>query len=285
MSGDAPAPSEVYLAEVESWRRELDERLRRPDGWLALAGLHWLRAGANSLGSSVNSDLRLPLSAPADLGVLELREGKVFYTPASENAAIDGAPPPGEPLRPDTTGDPHRLRWGEITFVVIGRGNRIGLRVWDNGRRERREFAGRIWFPVDRAARIEARFEPAGSGERIAVPNQLGQVEQEPLLGAAVFRWQRSAGRLLAIDNGDGNLKFLFGDRTNGDTTYPAGRFLIATPPQDRQVVLDFNRAYNPPCAFTDFATCPLPPESNHLSFPIPAGERSHPSGDHPTRH
>jgi uncharacterized protein (DUF1684 family) len=274
MKPESQAADEPYLGEVESWRGELDERLRRPDGWLALAGLHWLNEGPNTIGSGPEAGIRLPSAVPPYLGVIELRQGKVLLSQAPGLPPVEGAPPLGESLRPDTTGDPHRLRWGAVTLVVIERGERIGLRVWDNARRERTDFPGRRWYPVDLTARVPARFEPADTRERIAVPNQLGAIEDEPLLGAAVFHWRGEEGRLLAVPTGDGGLWFLFADLTNGETTYPAGRFLVAETTQSGTIVLDFNRAYNPPCAFTAFATCPLPPEANHLSFKIEAGER-----------
>lgn len=269
-----PASGDPYLAQVEAWRGEMDERLRRPNGWLALAGLHWLREGSNMIGSGTAADVRLPPAAPPQLGALELRQGSVFFAPAAEIPRVEGAPPASEPLRPDTSGDPHRLRWGDVELVVIERGGRLGLRVWDNGRRERIQFAGRRWYPVDPLARIMAHFEPADSEARIPVPNQLGGIDDEPLLGTAFFDWRGEEGRLRAVPTGDGGLWFLFGDHTNGETTYPAGRFLVAEALKSGGIVLDFNRAYNPPCAFTAFATCPLPPEPNHLPFPIEAGER-----------
>lgn len=266
-----------YVDEVLAWRRLLDERLRRRDGWLALAGLIWLDDGSFRAGSDPAADIRLPESAPRRLGTFEVRQGRVSFRP---EAPVDGAPPDGEPLRPDTHDDPHYLRAGDLTIVVIERGGRVGLRVWDNARPQRAGFAGRTWYDVDPAWRIEARFEPADGGT-IEVPNILGGVERLPLVGLARFGRAGAVASLRAVPSDDGRPWFLFGDPTNGETTYPAGRFLVADPPRGTVIVLDFNRAYNPPCAFTPYATCPLPPEGNRLPFPVLAGERVTPVVNH----
>lgn len=271
-------PEDPYLAAIGAWRRRKDADLRARDSWLALAGLYWLGPGRAVVGSAPDSDLRLPSHAPARLGTFESREGRVTFEPSEGAAAIDGAPMAGEPLRPDTSGDPHRLRCGEISLMLIERGGRRGIRVWDNARPERARFPGRAWYPIDPAARRTARFETAAAGRTIAVPNQLGSIEDQPLLGTAVFDWRDTKLSLDAVPTSDGGLWFLFADQTNGMETYPAGRFLVGEAAEGGGIVLDFNRAYNPPCAFTEFATCPLPPKGNHLPVPIRAGERIPPS-------
>lgn len=264
-----------YWHEVEAWRRQMDEGLRRRDGWLALAGLFWLEPGRTLVGSSPGSDLVLPGSAPARLGVFEMIEGEVSFRPdPSLSEAVVGAPPVGETLRPDTSGQPHTLRAGEITLALIERGGRLGIRVWDNVRPERLGFSGRRWFPVDPGLRLQADFEPTGPGRTIAVPNVLGDLTEEADLGRAIFDLGGRPHSLRAVPADSGGLWFLFEDRTNGVSTYRAGRFLVAEPPVGGTVVLDFNRAYNPPCAFTPFATCPLPPEGNRLPIAVEAGEQ-----------
>jgi uncharacterized protein (DUF1684 family) len=260
------------LEELARWRRRKEDDLRQRDGWLALAGLHWLSEGAQSAGSGSQVDIRLPPSAPPRLGSFELRRGQVFFYPDSPSS-IDGAPPPGDALLADTAGEPSVLRCGELSLQVIERGHRFGLRVWDNTRPERTGFSGRTWYPPDGRFRVPADFEPANTNETIAMPSLLGDVSQEPLLGTATFRFGGKSASLRAIPADGERWWFLFSDPTNGRTTYPAGRFLVADPPTGDKVVLDFNRAYNPPCAFTVFATCPLPPEGNRLGIPVEAGE------------
>lgn len=266
-------PLETYIEETEAWRRQKDEDLRGRDSWLALAGLFWLDEGVHTVGSAPDAHLPLPFHALPRLGTFIVRAGEVRFLPAEGIRDIEGAPLPGDPMRPDTAEEPHFLRHGEVTLMVIERGGRLGIRVWDNDRPERRRFPGRSWFPIDPSARIAARFESAASGETIAVPNQLGGIEDQPLLGTASFLWKGSEVTLVAVPTASGGPWFLFSDRTNGVDTYPAGRFLVGEA-DGGGVVLDFNRAYNPPCAFTSFATCPLPPRPNHLPSAIRAGER-----------
>lgn len=267
-------PDEGYRASIEAWRRRKDEDLRARDSWLALAGLYWLDPGRHTVGSSPDSDLRLAPHAPARLGTFHAAGDGVRFELARGVADLEGAPAQGELLRPDTHDDPHRLQCGEISLMLVERGGRLGIRVWDNSRPERTRFPGRQWYPIDPTARRVARFESAAAGRTIAVPNQLGGIEETPLLGTAVFDWREMQASLEAVPTGDGGLWFLFADQTNGKETYPAGRFLVGEAAEGGGVVLDFNRAYNPPCAFTEFATCPLPPGANHLPFPIPTGER-----------
>ena len=265
----------AYVDEILAWRREKDKALRRRDGWLALAGLHWLAEGSQTAGSSDGADLRLPASVPPRLGSFEVRHGQVFFRrDRSLPTPLEGERSDGAALRPDDSEDPDFLRAGEVTLVVIQRAGRLGLRVWDNARRERTSFRGRSWFDVDRAWSVQARFEVAPGGRRVVVPNQLGDLTEEPLLGSATFSLAGRAARLQAVPTGDGKLWFLFEDATNGETTYPAGRFLVAEPAEAGLTLLDFNRAYNPPCAFTPYATCPLPPKANRLRMRVEAGER-----------
>jgi len=263
------------MDEILAWRQEEDEALRRRDGWLALAGLHWLAEGSQTAGSSAGVELRLPASAPAHLGAFEVRGGQVFFNrDSSLPTPLEGERSDGVALRPDVSEHPDFLRVGEVTLLVIKRAGRLGLRVWDNARRERTSFSGRSWFPVDRAWFVEALFEAAPGGRTILIPNQIGDLTEEPLQGRATFTLAGQTASLQAVPSEDGKLWFLFEDATNGETTYPAGRFLVAEPAQAGYTILDFNRAYNPPCAFTPFATCPLPPEGNRLPLWIEAGER-----------
>ncbi len=269
-----PQESDAYVDQILAWRQEKDESLRGRDGWLALAGLHWLIEGTQSAGAGDEVDLRLPASMPRSVGTFEVRHSLVFFhRDPSLETPLEGEPSAGEPLRSDVDDHPGFLRLGAVTVAVIERAGRLGLRVWDNARPERTTFVGRTWYPVDLAWSVQARFEPATAGRRILVPNQIGDLNEETLLGTASFTINGAEAALHAVPNEDGKLWFLFADATNGRTTYPSGRFLVADLPEDGLTTLDFNRAYNPPCAFTPYATCPLPPKGNQLAMAIEAGE------------
>ncbi len=264
----------AYHKEIIAWRLQVEENLRRRDGWLALAGLLWLEPGVLTAGSDPSADLVLPASAPARLGVFELKSGSVTFLPeASLENEVAGAPSSGEPLLADTSGRPHSLHVGEVTLRLIERGGRLALRVWDNARPERTGFTGRKWFPIDPGLRLQASFSSPTESRTILVPDILGGVSEQPDLGTARFSLKGHACSLRAVPADNDLLWFLFEDGTNGDTTYPSGRFLVAEAPVREIIVLDFNRSYNPPCVFTQYATCPLPPEGNRLPIPIEAGE------------
>ena len=262
----APSPSDLE-ADVARWHQKRIERLKAEDGWLALVGLHWLDEGTNTV---------------EPLGTF-VRKGKtVQFKPAQDvKVTRDGKPFPGTggDLRTDADGQkPDLLRAGTRQFQVIDRGERVGVRVRDSEAETRRKFKGIERFPVGVGWRKVARFEPAKPGATIPIPNVLGDVSEVPLEGIAVFTHEGKEYRLQATREGD-SLFFVFGDLTNRSDTYGAGRFLYTDLPRDGQVVLDFNRAYNPPCAFTPYATCPLPTRENKLPIRIEAGEKRY--GDH----
>lgn len=269
----------AFDAEIQAWRDQREARLRAEDGWLAVAGLFWLKEGPNRFGTDPSNEIVLPPgSAPARAGVFELREGKATarLEPGVE-AAIAGTSVSGAGMRPDTSGSPDVLALGRLRMTVIERGGRYGIRLRDPQRKERLEFTGLSWFPIREEYRVVARFVPYDPPRMVRVPNVIGQVNELPSPGYAVFVLR---GRELRLDpvleepDAD-ELFFIFSDRTSGKETYGAGRFLYAAMPRDGTVVLDFNRAYSPPCAFTPFATCPLPPSQNRLPLGIEAGEKS----------
>jgi uncharacterized protein (DUF1684 family) len=266
-----PPLTSEYLEALLRWRRRKEQDLLQRDSWVALDGLHWLHEGRQTAGSDPGSDLRLPASAPPRLGEFELVGGRVYFHP-NGSAALDAEPPTGA-LEPDTTKSPTFLRRGDLTLVAIERGGRFAVRVWDNARLTSPEFGGRRWYAPDGKYILEAEFEPGEPAERLLVPDVTGEVTETPLLGEARFLLEGEPASLRAIATDDGLPWFLFADPTNETTTYPSGRFLVADPPRRGAIVLDFNRAYNPPCAFTAYATCPLPPAGNRLSQAIQAGE------------
>jgi uncharacterized protein (DUF1684 family) len=278
-----PAPD--HRADVEKWRADRLVRLTAEDGWLTLVGLSWLNEGENSVGAAAGSQVVFPTGrSPLRLGRIRVSGEKAHLDVApGVDVTHDGKKVRSIDLASDEKGAPTVLRHGTLTFYLIRRGDRLGVRVKDTAAPTRKGFHGIDNYPISSEWRLDARFEPHAAGQTIAVPNILGSVTNEPSPGAFVFRIGGREYRLDAIEEeGESELFVIFGDRTNGTTTYGAGRFLYASRPgADGHTVVDFNKAYNPPCAFTPFATCPLPPTRNRLPIPIAAGEKSYKGSGH----
>jgi uncharacterized protein (DUF1684 family) len=249
-----------YESEISTWRAQRESSLKSDSGWLTVAGLFWLKEGGNSFGKAATNDIVLP-DGPAQAGTFELHAGKVSVVLTGQAA---------RPLQFDSETDANVVRIKDLTMFPIKRGDRYGIRLKDKNSSFRREFTGLHWYPVKESARVTARF--VATPEKLTIPNILGQKEEETCPGYAVFQWQGRELRLYPTEE-DGRLFYVFRDLTTGHETYPAGRFLYSDMPLDGHVVLDFNRAYNPPCAFTPYATCPLPPPQNRLPVRIEAGE------------
>ncbi|NWG21121.1 MAG: DUF1684 domain-containing protein [Chloroflexi bacterium] len=262
-----------YTEEITRWRERQDASLRAEDGWLTLAGLFWLTEGAQRAGADPSCDIVLPAGAPPVLGGFERTGHEVLFRPVG-NALINGEPAGERVLRSDTPGPPDLLTFGSFTLLVIERGERVGLRLRDRDHPARRAFAGRRWFPVDERYCINARFVPYQPPRAVAIPTILGDLEEQFSPGAAVFAIDDREYRLDATQTRDGGLFFVFRDATCGKEAYGAGRFLYASAPRNGAVTLDFNQAVNPPCVFTAYATCPLPPRQNILPVRIEAGEQ-----------
>ncbi|HEU4403373.1 MAG TPA: DUF1684 domain-containing protein [Candidatus Polarisedimenticolia bacterium] len=266
-----------YARSIETWRHEREARLKSDDGWLTVAGLFWLKEGPNRFGSAASNDIVLPAgSAPPAAGVFEFHDGRARLK-ALEGVTItsSGRPVTTMDLRSDDPGPPDLLVLGDLTMFVIKRGDRFAIRLRDRNNAARREFAGLHWFPIREEYRVVASFQRYDPPRRIAIPNILGQTEQLPCPGSVSFTL---GGRTLTLEPvieepGATELFYIFRDRTSGQETYGAGRFLYSDMPKDGTVVLDFNKAYTPPCAFTPYATCPLPPKQNILDLRIEAGE------------
>lgn len=267
-----------YRAEIEKWHADRVSRLTAEDGWLSVVGLSWLQDGENSLGSAPASGIVLPPgSAPARLGTVRLEHGKAVLTVApGAEVTHDGKAVKTIGLVSDADAEPTILRHGTLTFYLIRRGDRVGMRIKDRASAARKSFHGIESFPIDPKWRLPARFVPYGPKKSIPIPNVLGSVTQEPSPGAVVFSIGGREYRLDAVEEaGEEDLFLIFGDRTNGTETYGAGRFLYAPKPDAHgRTVVDFNKAYNPPCAFTAFATCPLPPPQNRIAIAVEAGEK-----------
>jgi uncharacterized protein (DUF1684 family) len=274
----APAADPGYRADVEKWRQQREARLKSDDGWLAVAGLFWLEEGSNRFGSGPGNAVTLPAgAAPGVAGGFELRQGKVTVRVEPDVAlTANGKPVTVMALKPDDPGPPDVLKLGRLSMQVIVRGGRYGIRLKDPEAETRRSFTGLRWFPVRDELRVSARFVRWPAPRTIPIPNVLGQVNDLPSPGYVEFTVGGRPLRLEPVleEPGAEELFFIFRDQTAGKETYPAGRFLYAPMPRDGSVVLDFNKAYSPPCAFTAYATCPLPPPQNRLDVRIEAGEK-----------
>ena len=273
-------------AAVEAWRKGRLERLEAPDGWLSLVGLEWLDEGDNRLGSAADADVHFPAGAPADLGTITRHGEALTLAPAPGSPlTIDGKPvTKPTKLASDAQGEPTTVSFGSIEFYVIQRGDRWAARIKDSESPIRTGFQGLDYYPLRGDWVVTASFEPAPKGTKIPVPNILGTTEDADSPGDVVFSRDGHDVRLQAIDEGDGRLFLVIGDQTNGKGTYGGGRFVYADAPKpgERTVTVDFNQAYNPPCVFTPYATCPLPPKGNKMPFPIEAGEKLWAGYHHP---
>ncbi|MBB5016668.1 DUF1684 domain-containing protein [Rehaibacterium terrae] len=281
-SAEPPPPAidaAAHRAEIEAWRGEREERLRRPDGWLSLVGLHWVEPGTHTVGSDADNAIRLAVG-PARLGTLTLEGDHARFAPAEGAGIVVGGLPQAEEftLVPDNLGEPTVVSFdaGEASFLLIRRSGRYALRVRDARANPRVGFAGIAHYAIDPAWRVQARFEAHPAGRTIAIANVTGSIDPMPNPGAVVFTVDGREHRLEALDEGTGELFLIFADRTNGRETYGAGRFLYAPWPEQGRTVLDFNRAYNPPCAFNAHSTCPLPPPENRLDLAVTAGEKKY---------
>lgn len=278
MTAPLPAGS-AYGAEIEAWKAKRVAALKGDDGWLTVVGLFWLSEGANAIGSARDATVILPAGkAPANVGTIRLAGAKVSFEPApGADVRIGGQPGWKGEILSDAAGGPTMLSIGSIRFYVIERDRRFAVRVKDGDSAARRDFHGIAYFPTDPTWRIEARFEPYDPPRSIAIPNVLGHVDSESSPGAIVFTRGGKTFRLDAVlEPGETDYFVIFGDRTNGTDTYGAGRFLYVPPPIAGKTVIDFNKAYNPPCVFTPYATCPLPPPQNKLPIRVEAGEKEY---------
>jgi uncharacterized protein len=267
-----------YRAEIEAFRAQREERLRAEGGWLSLAALYWLKEGDNTFGTDPGSDLVLPAgTAPAHAGRLLLRGGQTSVKLEADVAAtIGGQPVAAAEMRADTTGTPDVLKLGRLSLSVIERNGRRGVRVRDPQSASRLGFTGLQWFPVDEGWRVSARFVPHPRPRPVELADVTGGIQKMTAPGYVVFRRGGQELRLEPVLEAPEakELFFLFRDGTSGHGTYGGGRYLYTPLPEAGAVTLDFNKAVNPPCAFTNFATCPLPPRQNRLRVAVPAGEK-----------
>lgn len=277
LAGQVPSD---YQAAHAAWRAERQQALAIPDGWFSLVGLAFLNAGATEAGSDPDLPIVLPSEAvPPRAGVFRLVQGMVsFQARPGVRITLQGQPVTEVVLKTDADGAPDVLEAGTLRFHVIRRGDRFAVRVKDTASPALAAFKGVEAFPPDLAFRVTGVFKPFPKPQQVPIPTVLGTTELMTSPGLVTFRLKGRRYTLQPVQEGgpDAKLFFIFRDATAGVETYPAGRFLYADPPQDGKVVLDFNRAINPPCAFTTFATCPLPPKRNQLALRVTAGEKTY---------
>jgi len=271
----AACSDKQFRKDEDAWRAERRASLTKPDGWLSLVGLFWLHPGAN--------DVTLPAHPQPVVAHFDLANNAVTIAP---NAAvtIDGKPVTAPtPLRDDTADNgPTLMKSGTLTFTAIRRNDRFGIRVKDPESDARRNFKGLDYFAPNAKYRVEARFEPYNPPKKIPITNVLGMTGDEISPGALVFTIDGQQFRIDPIlEQGTTDLFIIFKDATAGHETYGAARYVYAHPPKDSVTTIDFNHAYNPPCAFTPYATCPLPPPQNRLPIRIEAGEKQYAGGHH----
>jgi uncharacterized protein (DUF1684 family) len=261
-----------YADQVAAWRADRDARLRSPTGWLSLVGLSWLTPGENHVGAHPSNQVILHgHEVPPRVGSMWLEDGRVRFVPH------EGVDLPEIELEDDRGGDPTVLELGSLRFHTICRGERFGVRVRDTTAPALASFHGLDHFPLDPRWRLEARLEPARPDAEIEIVDITGAHSHDATPGSVAFERDGATWRVDALpgDEADGGVWLVFGDVTNGTDTYGGGRFLYTEPvAADGSVVVDFNLAYNPPCVFSPYATCPLPPPQNRLALRIEAGEK-----------
>ena len=268
----AAAQDAGYKASVEQWRHKYEASLESEDGWLTVAGLFWLHEGENKFGADPLNDIILPEgSAPADIGYFEFHAGKtIVHVNPGVMIYMNSKPVQEAELRPDSA---DRLVLGNIKLFVHKSGERYSIRLTDKNSKLLRDFAGTRWFGVDASYRITAKFIPYDKPKEVDIQNIMGDTVKMWAPGYVLFTLRRAEYRLEPTQSNAQGFEFVFRDLTSGKETYGASRFLDTGPPKDGVVTLDFNEAYNPPCAYNPYTTCPLPPPENRLRVRIEAGE------------
>ncbi|MFN8488250.1 MAG: DUF1684 domain-containing protein [Caldilineaceae bacterium] len=269
--------SNPYITQIEAWRKQREADLRAPDSWLSLAGLFVLKEGQNTIGSAPTNAIVLPEHAPAELGVIEFSQAKATLVVSTQTPVlVDGAPAQRAPLTDNGHHQkPTLVTVGSITFFVHHFSDQYAIRVKDSANPAIQAFPGCVWFPVKPEYRVEGRFMRHAAPQSIPIKTTVNTDTAYESVGMVTFELLGQPLQLLAQDYGiPGQLAIVFRDATSGQQTYGAARFLTVELREDGAAVVDFNKAYNPPCAFTPYATCPLPPRENILRVPIEAGER-----------
>jgi len=292
-----PDPSiefrKAHAEMIERWHQERWNELNSESGWLTLVGLFWLKDGRNACGSEAVLDIVLPKEkVPPQFGEFTLLDGRIFFQPLHDEIKIDGKDvqtllkekrgssimrfEPAIELKSDAEDKPTLVTFNSLTFQIIKRGDKLGLRVRDSQNPDRLNFKGTQFYPTDVKWSLTAQFEPYNPPKPMPITNVLGMESAETSPGAVKFQVDGREYQLDAVtEKNEPRIFMIFADQTSGKDTYPAGRYLYINPPDaSGRLFIDFNKAYSPPCAFTRFATCPLPPKQNRLPIAIEAGEK-----------
>lgn len=266
-----------YENQIQDWHQSRNERLNQPDGWLTLAGLFWLEQGDNRFGSDAQNQLIFPGSnTPGFMGILHLDSGNVSIRVADGiKIYLNDTLVTETSLRKDSDGEPDMLTWANLSWYIIQRGERTGVRLRDSQHPNFVNFKPTRLFPIDSSWRIPATLETFDTTRMVDIVNVLGDTSPNPIPGVLHFEIEGQSFNLTPLaDPGDEYYFIIFGDATNGLSTYGAGRFLvIPAVDENGNTTIDFNKSYNMPCAFSPYATCPLPLEENLLDIDIKAGE------------
>jgi uncharacterized protein len=284
LSAGSPDQSS-WQSDLVAWREKRAASLQAPEGWLSLIGLDWLQEGDNSFGAGADNRIHVNAKVPAQVGVVRLEKGSLRLLPPAtgfpKDFLVDGHPAQEQALLADDSDNPSKLTVGTITIIVINRDGRFALRIKDPQAPTRVGFHGLKWYAPNPAYRVKAKWIPYNPPKTLDIPTILGTTTHLPAPGAAEFTIDGQTVRLEPVleDPKSTDLFFILRDATSKTTTYGAGRFLYTGLPdhgvtQPGELELDFNRLFNPPCSFTAYATCPLPPPQNRLSVAIPAGEQ-----------
>ncbi len=285
LAAGAATDQSSWENELSAWRTKRAAGLQAPEGWLSLIGLGWLQEGDNTFGSDADSRIQVNAKVPAHLGIVRLQKGalKLLPPPGGFPAGfqVDGQPAKEQSLQSDDADAPSKLTMGTTTIILIHRDDRFALRIKDPQAPTRVAFHGLHWYAPNAAYRVKAKWIPYNPAKMLDIPTVLGTTTHLPAPGAAEFTIDGQTVRLEPVleDPKSSELFFIMRDTTSKTNTYGAGRFLYTELPdhgvsQPGELWLDFNRLINPPCAFTAYATCPLPPPQNRLTVAIPAGEQ-----------
>lgn len=263
-----------YIDSIAQERKAREARMTaHPRNWLSLVGLFWLEEGNNTFGCGTENKIYLSALPDEYCGSLRLENGNACLIEATENVTLNGQPAEKRLLSADTDDQPDLIEAGSISMMVIRRGEHTLLRAWDRDARAVKDFKGLNYFAVDECWCLPARFIPYDPPKTITIHDAIGGQREGAILGRVLFALN-DIEYSLEVEDADDEGLISFVDQTKKDTTYPGGRYITLPKPINEQVILDFNQAANWPCAYTSFATCPLPPLANHLPIRIEAGEK-----------
>lgn len=270
---------EEYLQTINEWHEQRIESLQEEDSWLSLAGLYRIEKGEHAIGSDSTNDIILPERGAPYIGTIVRKEDSLtFFADPEASVTSDGEPISEINLQVQGEHSPTKLRHNDFIGYVIERRGDYYLRLKDTKHPNFSAFDGIDRFPVDRKWSIKATFKRFESPRTITIPDILGESYEDSLYGTLHFTIKDQKYQLAPLGHPDKDEQFfiIFGDETNGKSTYDGGRYLyVDTPNKNNVTYIDFNKAYNPPCVFTDYATCPLPPLQNRLPVAITAGEKN----------